>query len=308
MAVAGISALYPSTINTSGSVSSSAAASAFSDALGTAVNMLSAKNTTTLENIFASASEKYGVPENLLKAVAKAESGFSASAISSCGAEGIMQLMPSTASSLGVKNSFNPEQNIMGGAKLLSQLLKKYNGNTELALAAYNAGSGAVDKYDGIPPYKETQNYVKKVMTYMGESLSVPGTKVTSSDSVSSTSSYSDTVNFYRLLAAEIETDALNGSESTSGTSLGNLNALLGTGGLSSDLSGSEYSSLLSILTGSAGGTASSVNDLETLLSLEALQTDSSSESSWNSTQSGTTDSEASSATEAASKILLNTI
>lgn len=120
-----------------------------------------------LDAIFKQAASKYGVPESLLKAVAKAESGFNASAVSSAGAIGIMQLMPQTASSLGVTNPYDATQNIMGGAKLLSQLLKKYNGNTSLALAAYNAGSGNVDKYNGIPPFKETQNYVKKVIAYL---------------------------------------------------------------------------------------------------------------------------------------------
>lgn len=120
-----------------------------------------------LKDIFKEAASKYGVSENLLKAVAKAESGFNAGAVSSAGAIGIMQLMPSTAASLGVTDPYDATQNIMGGAKLLSRLLKKYNGNTSLALAAYNAGSGNVDKYGGIPPFKETQNYVNKVLAYL---------------------------------------------------------------------------------------------------------------------------------------------
>lgn len=120
-----------------------------------------------LENIFKEASSKYNVSERLLKAVAKAESNFNTSAVSSAGAIGVMQLMPSTAASLGVTNPYDATQNIMGGAKLLSQLLNKYNGNTSLSLAAYNAGSGNVDKYNGIPPFSETQNYVKKVLGYL---------------------------------------------------------------------------------------------------------------------------------------------
>lgn len=126
-----------------------------------------------LDDIFERASQTYGVPDNLLKAVAKAESGFQADAVSSCGAQGIMQLMPSTAKSLGVTDSFDPEQNIMGGAKFLGSLLGKY-GDAKLALAAYNAGSGNVEKYGGVPPFRETQNYVEKVLTYAGGDVAVP--------------------------------------------------------------------------------------------------------------------------------------
>lgn len=133
------------------------------------------KEAKSLDEIFSEASSKYNVPVKLLKAVAKAESGFQADAVSSCGAQGIMQLMPSTAASLGVKNSFDPEQNIMGGAKYLSELLSSFNGDAKLAVAAYNAGSGSVRKYGGVPPYAETQNYVKKVLGYAGEDISAVG-------------------------------------------------------------------------------------------------------------------------------------
>lgn len=133
---------------------------------------------TGMDDIFRSASKKYNVPENLLKAVAKAESGFDPKAVSRCGAQGVMQLMPQTAKALGVTDSFDAEQNIMGGAKYLSQMLDKYDGDTKLALAAYNAGSGNVAKYGGIPPFKETQNYVVKVTKYMQEGVSAPGTPV----------------------------------------------------------------------------------------------------------------------------------
>lgn len=117
-----------------------------------------------IQNIVSQISQKYKVDEKLVNAVIKQESGFNPKATSHCGAMGLMQLMPATAKGLGVKDAYNPVQNIEGGVKYLSNLLKKYNGNTVLALAAYNAGPGAVDKYSGVPPYKETQNYVKNIL------------------------------------------------------------------------------------------------------------------------------------------------
>ena len=125
----------------------------------------------SLDDIFQRAAQKYDVPVSLLKAIGKAESNFNANAVSGAGAQGVMQLMPATAKSLGVTDSFDAEQNIMGGAKYIKQMLDRYDGNVKLALAAYNAGSGNVEKYGGIPPFKETQNYVKKVMSYAGETL-----------------------------------------------------------------------------------------------------------------------------------------
>ncbi|MBO5388980.1 MAG: lytic transglycosylase domain-containing protein [Lachnospiraceae bacterium] len=141
-------------------------------------NLTPTEKTVDLDSIFEEASNKYGISVDLLKAVAKAESNFNPEATSHCGAMGIMQLMPSTAQSLGVKDAYDPYENIMGGAKLLSQLDKLYDGNVKLMLAGYNAGPGNVEKYDGIPPFEETQNYVATVMRYLDEGVDTSGKTV----------------------------------------------------------------------------------------------------------------------------------
>lgn len=108
--------------------------------------------------------KKYRVSESLLKAIAKAESNFNERDVSSSGAMGVMQLMPDTARGLGVEDPFDPEQNIMGGAKCIASKLKEYNGDVKLALAAYNAGSGTVRRVGGIP--SQCRSYIKKVLSY----------------------------------------------------------------------------------------------------------------------------------------------
>ncbi len=149
-------------------------------------NQVQEEKTVDLDSIFKEASDKYGISVDLLKAVAKAESNFNPEATSHCGAMGIMQLMPSTAQSLGVKDAYDPYENIMGGAKLLSQLDKMYDGNVKLMLAGYNAGPGNVEKYNGVPPFEETQNYVATIMRYLDEGVDTAGKTVNvSSENVS---------------------------------------------------------------------------------------------------------------------------
>lgn len=120
---------------------------------------------TNIDNLIEEYSSKNGLDSAFVKAVIKQESGFQPKATSFCGAMGLMQLMPATANSLGVKDAYDPEQNIAGGTKYLKGLLDRFGGDKSLALAAYNAGPNAVAKYNGIPPYKETQNYVKNIMS-----------------------------------------------------------------------------------------------------------------------------------------------
>ena len=128
---------------------------------------------TKYDRLITKAAEKYQVDSALIKAVIKAESNFNHKAVSPVGARGLMQLMPTTASYLQVPDSFHPEQNIEGGVRYLRYLLNLYPNNLPLALAAYNAGEGAVSRYNNrIPPYRETQGYVTRVLNYFNKYLS----------------------------------------------------------------------------------------------------------------------------------------
>lgn len=122
------------------------------------------KSENDFSDLIRQAAHKYGVDAKLVDAVAKTESNYSPTAVSEVGAVGIMQLMPDTASSLGVNNIYDPKENIEGGVKYIKQLLNTFDGDVKKAVAAYNAGAQAVKNYNGVPPYTETQNYVSKVL------------------------------------------------------------------------------------------------------------------------------------------------
>lgn len=128
----------------------------------------------TLKRIVGEQSQVHHVPVALLRAVIDQESGGDPSAISSAGAMGLMQLMPGTAQAYGVANPFDPQQNVDAGSAYLADLLHRYHGNLTLALAAYNAGSGAVEKFGGVPPYAETQSYVHSVLSSYHRSTAQP--------------------------------------------------------------------------------------------------------------------------------------
>jgi soluble lytic murein transglycosylase len=120
-------------------------------------------STTKYDKIITKAAKRHGVLFSLIKSVISVESGFNPRAVSSKGAKGLMQIMPGNYQSLAIRNPFDPYQNIMGGAHYLKRMIKRFDGQLKLVLAAYNAGPEAVARYKGIPPYPETQEYVKRV-------------------------------------------------------------------------------------------------------------------------------------------------
>lgn len=194
-----------------------------------------------MDSIFEEASALYQIPSKLLRAVAKAESGFNPKAVSKAGAMGVMQLMPGTARSLGVSDPYNARQNILGGAKYLKQNLDRFGGDVSLALAAYNAGPGSVTKYGGIPPYKETQNYVKKIMAdYTGNSTILAGRTV--STGTYGTTSVNAAVN---SLTAGSLLGSFAGNAGLSGA--GSLGTLLAAG-KGENLSGEDWSNMVQLL------------------------------------------------------------
>ncbi len=126
------------------------------------------------EGLIHEAARRFTLAPALIRAVIRAESGFDPAAVSSAGAQGLMQLMPALAAEMGVANAFDPRENIMAGAQYLSALIAEQNGSIALALASYNAGRGAVERYGGIPPFKETQRYVKTILDHIARSELTP--------------------------------------------------------------------------------------------------------------------------------------
>ena len=222
--VAEADALRKRTTETENRTTSQEISGSFRDVIGNKFKSVS----EDMDQIFEDAADRFGISSRLLRAVAKAESNFNPNAVSRAGAMGVMQLMPGTAKNLGVTDPYDARQNIMGGAKYLKENLDKF-GDVRLALAAYNAGPGSVQKYGGVPPYSETQNYVKKIMADLGGDTAIYANRTVHTGGSQSSSS-----------AAQLY--ALSGLSGTSRL-----------GGLDSSAWGSSYGSGLSGLGSLAG-------------------------------------------------------
>ncbi len=229
--------------------------------------------TESMDAIFEEAASAYNVSVNLIKAVAKAESGFNPNAVSKSGAIGVMQLMPSTARSLGVTDPYDARQNIMGGTKYLRQNLDRFNGNVSLALAAYNAGPNAVQKYGGIPPYQETQNYVRIVTSYMGGAPIYSGKMVTTGGSSGSSLNGLSGLSAYGSLGSLAAYGSAAGLYGTSSSSVGSMLGSSGSSG-SSGVSGMAGLSSYNRLSGLYGMTGSSADTMSMLLGSAAVDGD----------------------------------
>ena len=221
-----------------GSSSYSGSQSAYRRSAGTSLS--ASTGNAALDTIFEKAASTYGVSADILRAVAQEESGLNAGALNRSGAMGLMQLMPGTAKAMGATDPMDPEQNVMAGAKLLGTLLRKYDGNLELALAAYSAGEGAVDKYGGVPPYTETRNAIAKVMNILNNSSWSLSTSQTNGILADATLK-----NNYGTTAAE----ALTAASVVDGTDYLN--------DLTQDLPGSTYNTSAYNTAGAAGTDAS---------------------------------------------------
>lgn len=228
----------------------------------------------SMDDIFAEAAERFGLSVKLLKAVAKRESNFNPNAVSRAGAQGVMQLMPGTARSLGVTNAFDARQNIMGGAQYLKTNLDRYGGNVALALAAYNAGPGNVDKYGGVPPFAETQNYVSSILSKLDGEEAVAGRYVVTGLPGMETNSLSaQWANLLKLNSLSGMGNAGSLPDAADSMDSGISSGLLGMGAFGGS---SGTMSLLPLLLGMSGlsssGEGFSQEDLSNLLQILRIQ------------------------------------
>ncbi len=185
-------------------------------------NLDNQSKTYNLDDIFEEAAKKYNVDANLLKAIAYNESRFQADVTSEAGAMGIMQLMPSTAKAMGVENAYDPYESIMGGAKLLNKLSEMFDGDTTLMIAAYNAGAGNVEKYGGVPPFKETKAYVEKVLNTLNQDIDTSNMQVTSKAADSANVSYNAN-SIYNTISAFNTVPAYQTENTTANSILNNI-------------------------------------------------------------------------------------